>query len=101
MVTPLGPTSGTEARGSGTTQGDGPMTQRPAGEPSPGDGGRGMQFLATAAWFTGMGWTIAVAIVLGVLLGNWLDGRAGTHPLFLLIGLVLGLALGLFAAGRL
>lgn len=61
---------------------------------------QGMQFLATATWFTGMGWTIAVAIVLGVLAGNWLDGRTGTHPLFLLLGLVLGLALGLFAAGR-
>jgi F0F1-type ATP synthase assembly protein I len=69
------------------------MTQR--------DGsGKGMQFLATAAWFTGMGWTIAIAILIGVLAGNWLDGRTGTHPLFLLIGLILGLALGLYSAGR-
>ncbi len=76
------------------------MTQRPPGGPAPENGGRGTQLFATAAWFTGMGWTIAVAIVLGVVLGNWLDGRAGTHPLFLLLGLILGLALGLFAAGR-
>jgi F0F1-type ATP synthase assembly protein I len=69
------------------------MTQRD-------DSGKGMQFLATAAWFTGMGWTIAISTVLGVLAGNWLDGRTGTHPLFLLIGLILGLALGLYSAGR-
>lgn len=64
------------------------------------DRGKGYQFLATATWFVGMGWAIAVAIVLGVLIGNWADGRAGTHPLFLLLGLVLGLALGLYSAGR-
>lgn len=67
---------------------------------SQGRGDRGYQFLSTAAWFTGMGWAIGIAILLGVLVGNWLDGRAGTHPLFLLIGLVLGLALGLASAGR-
>lgn len=72
----------------------------PSNQPDQNERSRGAQYLATAVWFTGMGWTIAVAIVLGVLLGNWLDGRAGTHPLFLLIGLILGLALGLFAAGR-
>jgi hypothetical protein len=72
----------------------------PSNQPDPNQRGRGAQYLATALWFTGMGWTIAIAIAIGVLLGNWLDGRAGTHPLFLLVGLVLGLALGLFAAGQ-
>jgi ATP synthase protein I len=61
---------------------------------------RGMQFLATAAWFAGMGWVIAIAIVLGVVAGSWLDGRAGKHPLFLLLGMIAGLALGLYSAGR-
>jgi len=60
---------------------------------------RRAQYLAIAAWFTGMGWVIAVSVVIGVVAGNWLDGRAGSHPLFLLLGLVLGLALGLFSAG--
>lgn len=62
--------------------------------------GGGMQFLAIAAWFVGMGWAIAISIVLGVIAGNWLDGRTGRHPLFLLLGLVIGLALGLYSAGR-
>ncbi|MHB8575988.1 MAG: AtpZ/AtpI family protein, partial [Dehalococcoidia bacterium] len=39
--------------------------------------------LVTAAWFTGMGWSIAIAIALGVFAGNWLDGQTGSHPLFL------------------
>jgi ATP synthase protein I len=61
---------------------------------------RGAQYLATAMSFTGMGLNIAIAVLLGVLAGRWLDGRLGTHPLFVLIGLLLGLALGLFSAGR-
>ncbi len=65
-----------------------------------GDRGAAVQFAATAMWFAGMGWTIAIAILLGVLAGNWLDGHFHTHPLFLLIGLVLGLGLGLYSAGR-
>ena len=60
----------------------------------------GASAVVTAAWFSGMGWSIAIAIAIGVFAGNWLDGQTGSHPLFLLIGLVLGLALGLFAAGR-
>jgi F0F1-type ATP synthase assembly protein I len=61
---------------------------------------RSMRVMATAAWFTGMGWTIALAIIVGVVVGNWADGWAGTHPLFLLFGLVAGLAVGLYSAGR-
>ena len=64
------------------------------------DAGGGYRFLATATWFLGMGWVIAIAIVLGVVVGNWLDGQTGRHPLFLLVGILLGLALGLYSAGR-
>jgi len=62
---------------------------------------RQSRLLANALRFTGMGWSIAVPIVIGVALGNWLDGRAGTHPLFLLLGILLGLAVGLTGAIRL
>ena len=48
--------------------------------------------IVNAMRFTGMGWSIAVAVILGVLIGNWLDGKAGTHPLFLILGILLGLA---------
>ncbi len=38
-----------------------------------------------------MGWFIGISILLGVLGGLWLDNKFGTKPLFVIIGLVLGL----------
>lgn len=39
-------------------------------------------------------WEFAVGLVLGGVLGYWIDGKAGTSPLFLVIFLALGLAVG-------
>ena len=39
----------------------------------------------------GVGWYIALAIVLGVLGGLWLDGKFNTKPLFTIIGLIIGI----------
>ena len=39
----------------------------------------------------GVGWYIAIAIVLGVLGGLWLDGKFNTKPLFTIIGLIIGI----------
>lgn len=39
----------------------------------------------------GVGWFIGISILLGVLGGLWLDNKFGTKPLFVIIGLVLGL----------
>lgn len=61
---------------------------------------RDRRMLINAVRFTGIGWSIAIPILLGIFVGKWLDGKTGTHPLFLLLGIVLGLALGLYAAGR-
>ena len=47
----------------------------------------------------GMGFYIAIAIVLGIWGGHWLDGKFNTGPLWLIIGLILGIAvaaLGVF-----
>jgi F0F1-type ATP synthase assembly protein I len=41
--------------------------------------------------FLNMGFSAAVMVALGVLLGLWLDSRFHTSPLFLLLGLALGL----------
>ena len=38
----------------------------------------------------GLGWYVAIAIVLGVAGGIWLDNRMGTLPLFTLLGVLLG-----------
>ena len=47
----------------------------------------------------GMGFYIAIAIVLGIWGGHWLDGKFNTNPLWLIIGSILGVAvaaLGVF-----
>ena len=38
----------------------------------------------------GMGWYVALSIVLGVLGGLWLDNKLGTSPLLILSGTLLG-----------
>ncbi len=39
---------------------------------------------------TGLGWYVALCIVIGVVGGLWLDGLTGTKGLFLPLGTVLG-----------
>ena len=39
----------------------------------------------------GIGWFVAIAILLGVLGGLWLDDKLGTEPIFLITGIILGL----------
>jgi F0F1-type ATP synthase assembly protein I len=52
--------------------------------------------LRDAAPYLGLGTTIAVTVLAGLGGGYWLDGRLSTRPLFLLLGGMLGLALGLY-----
>ncbi|MBY0123241.1 AtpZ/AtpI family protein [Bacillus sp. S/N-304-OC-R1] len=37
------------------------------------------------------------SVLIGIFIGRWLDRAAGTEPLFLIIGLLLGLTAGTFA----
>ncbi len=39
----------------------------------------------------GVGWYVAGAILLGVLVGLWLDDKFNTEPLFVVAGLILGI----------
>lgn len=48
----------------------------------------------------GVGMTNAVAALLGAAAGWFVDSRTGTAPLFILIGLVIGLAGGVAATWR-
>jgi ATP synthase protein I len=49
------------------------------------------------AWaYVGLGFEIVVPIVLGALVGWWLDGRWGTAPWLLLTGLLLGIGAGFY-----
>jgi ATP synthase protein I len=49
----------------------------------------------------GLGFTIAVPIALFTIGGYYLDGLTHTKPLFLLLGLLLGLISGIYGAYRL
>ena len=57
--------------------------------------------LGTVGALSGMGFTIAIPIVIGVMLGYYLDGLLNTKVLFLLLGLLLGLVAGVAGAFRL
>jgi ATP synthase protein I len=48
------------------------------------------------ARFAGLGITLLLIFGLPTVVGFFLDGLAGTLPLFLLIGLALGFAVGMF-----
>lgn len=41
------------------------------------------------------------SILAGIFLGRWIDSHTGTEPLFLIIGLLLGLGTGTYAMLRL
>ncbi len=51
--------------------------------------------LNSRVWqLVGMGWFIAISLLLGIAGGLWLDSLVGLSPLFLLLGLFLGLGVG-------
>ena len=54
----------------------------------------------TGLQFVGLGWYIALAILAGMAVGLLLDRWAGTSPLFLLLGLVLGVVLAFYGTYR-
>lgn len=60
-------------------------------------GSRAMQ---VAVRLLGLGWYVAVCIVLGVLGGVWLDDRLGVTPLFTLLGVGFGLIVAAWGAYR-
>ena len=44
-----------------------------------------------ATRLVGVGFFIGICLLLGVLAGLWLDGKFGTKPVFMMLGLLLGL----------
>ena len=54
----------------------------------------------TALNLIGIGWYIGLSILLGVLAGLWLDDKLNTRPLFVIIGLVLGVSLAFYGFYR-
>ncbi len=66
-------------------------TSKSAGQPS--SGSRSHLDAHEAA---GLGLALAMSIALFALGGNWLDGRLGTSPLFVLLGVFLGFGGGFY-----
>lgn len=56
--------------------------------------------LAYFALFSEIGLVLLVTVLLGVLAGYWLDQRLGTIPIFVLVGLGIGLTAGALAVWR-
>jgi ATP synthase protein I len=48
-----------------------------------------------------LGLTIAIPLALGTILGNYLDGLTNIKLLFVFLGLLLGLIVGIYGAYRL
>ncbi len=48
----------------------------------------------------GVGWFVGISILLGVFAGLWLDGRFGTKPLFVVVGLIFGVIIAFYGVYR-
>lgn len=44
----------------------------------------------------GVGWFIGISVLLGILGGWWLDNKFNTKPLFVIIGLILGITVAFY-----
>lgn len=55
----------------------------------------------TSLHFLGVGWFIALAIVLGALAGVWLDTKLGSSPVFVIAGLLFGVVVAFYGTYRL
>ena len=55
-------------------------------------------WVVPTASLLGAGWFFALALILGLLIGQWVDEKTGLEPICTLIGILLGLAVA--AASR-
>ncbi len=56
--------------------------------------------MSTAARYSEMAFVVPGGVVVGYFVGQWLDGRFGTHWIYV-VGVILGAAGGLFQVVRL
>ena len=50
--------------------------------------------------FIGVGWFIAISILVGVFGGLWLDNKFSTGPILVIVGLILGLVVAFYGVYR-
>ena len=56
--------------------------------------------LVVVLQLVGVGWYVAVCIILGLLGGLWLDSKLDTLPIFTLVGVLLGTVLTFYGVYR-
>jgi len=60
----------------------------------------GMSRWVAALRLTGVGFFIGGCILLGIVAGLWIDTRLSTKPVFILVGLVLGIVVAAYGVYR-
>jgi len=60
----------------------------------------GMNRWVAALRLVGVGFFVGGSILLGVIAGRWLDTKLNTAPLWIIIGLFLGLAIAFYGVYR-
>ncbi len=58
------------------------------------------RILRQAAPYMGAAWVLTGGLLAGLFGGRWLDGKLGTEPVFLVIGLTLGVFVGMAEVAR-
>ncbi len=58
-------------------------------------------FLVTLGIYGAIGFQLAIAVVVGVMAGRWLDVRWGTTPWLTIVGIFLGFGMGIWNLVRL
>lgn len=59
-----------------------------------------MNWVVPSVWLVGIGWCFVTPLAIGVLGGAWVDSRTGKAPLFVILGTLAGLAVGLYGSVR-
>ncbi|HUO51581.1 MAG TPA: AtpZ/AtpI family protein [Gemmatimonadaceae bacterium] len=67
--------------------------------PDPG-AGKGDPGMHSGMEFAGVGLQFAAAILLFLYVGKWVDGKLGTAPLFLIVGVFVGAGGGFYSMYR-
>jgi ATP synthase protein I len=55
-----------------------------------------MEKRLAALGLLGVGFFVAGSIILGVVGGRWLDGKLNSEPVFLIVGLLLGIVVAFY-----
>lgn len=55
---------------------------------------------AAALRLVGVGFFIGISIVLGVVVGLWLDSKLDTRPILVIVGLLLGIVVAFYGVYR-